>query len=51
MLFGPAQTKGKLEKIILKDPGVAIKLMEVKISEKMTHNQKIAYVKDFYKIV
>jgi hypothetical protein len=51
MLFGPAQTKGKLEKIILKDPEVAIKLKDVKVSKKMTHNQKIAYVKDFYKIL
>jgi len=51
MLFGPAQTKGKLEKIILKDREVALKLKEVKVSNKMTHNQKIAYVKDFYKII
>ena len=50
MLFGPAQTKGKLEKVILSDPGVALKLMDVKVSKKMTHNQKIAYVKDYYKL-
>ena len=49
VLFGPAQTKSKLEKIILKDPGVAPKLKAVKISDNMTQNQKIAYVKDFYK--
>jgi hypothetical protein len=50
MLFGPAQTKGKLEKVILNDPEVAVKLKAVKVSENMTHNQKIAFVKDYYKI-
>lgn len=50
MLFGPAQTKGKLEKVILNDPDVALKLEDVKVSKKMTHNQKIAYVKDYYKV-
>ena len=49
VLFGPAQTKSKLEKVILNDPGVAPKLKAVKISDNMTQNQKIAYVKDFYK--
>ncbi len=49
VLFGPAQTKSKLEKVILNNPGVAPKLKAVKISDNMTHNQKIAYVKDFYK--
>lgn len=48
MLFGPAQTKGKLEKVILEDPDVALKLKAVKVSENMTHNQKIAFVRDFY---
>jgi len=48
MLFGPAQTKSKLEKMILGSPEMAAKLTEVRASEKMTDNQKIAYVKEFY---
>ena len=48
MLFGPAQTKSKLEKMILGSPEIAAKLTDVRASEKMTDNQKIAYVKEFY---
>ena len=48
MLFGPAQTKSKLEKLILASPEMAAKLTAVQASEKMTDNQKIAYVKEFY---
>lgn len=48
MLFGPAQTKSKLEKMILGSPEIAARLTEVRASEKMTDNQKIAYVKEFY---
>jgi hypothetical protein len=48
MLFGPAQTKSKLEKMILGSPEIVAKLTEVRASEKMTDNQKIAYVKEFY---
>ena len=47
-LFGPAQTKFKLEKLISGIPELAIKLKETKTSENMTHNQKLAYVKKFY---
>jgi len=49
LLFGPAQMKLKLEKLILDVPELAVKLKETKTSENMTHNQKLAYVKDFYK--
>jgi hypothetical protein len=49
LLFGPAQTKFKLEKLISSIPELAIKQREIKTSENMTHNQKLAYVKDFYK--
>lgn len=49
LLFGPAQMKMKLEKLILDVPELAIKLKETKTSGNMTHNQKMAYVKDFYK--
>jgi len=49
LLFGPAQTKFKLEKLISNVPELAVKHKETKTSENMTHNQKLAYVKDFYK--
>ena len=49
-LFGPAQTKFRLEKLISEIPEIAVKFKETKTSEKMTHNQKSAYVRDFYKI-
>ncbi|MEL4455410.1 hypothetical protein [Lutimonas vermicola] len=49
LLFGPAQTKFKLEKLISSVPELAVKHKETKTSENMTHNQKLAYVKDFYK--
>jgi len=49
LLFGPAQTKFRLEKLISEIPEMAIKLKDVSTSEKMTHNQKSAYVRDYYK--
>jgi len=48
-LFGPAQMKIKLEKLILDIPELALKLKDTRTSEKMTHNQKLAYVKAYYK--
>jgi len=48
-LFGPAQMKMKLEKLIDGLPELAVKLKDTKTAENMTHNQKLAYVKDFYK--
>ena len=49
LLFGPAQTKFKLEKLISEIPEMVIKLIDIKTSENMTHNQKSAYVRDYYK--
>lgn len=49
LLFGPAQTKFKLEKLISEIPEMVIKLKDIKTSENMTHNQKSAYVRDYYK--
>ena len=49
LLFGPAQTKFRLEKLISEIPEMAIKLKDIKTSENMTHNQKSAYVRDYYK--
>ena len=50
LLFGPAQMKFKLEKIITENPELALKLKATNTSGNMTHNQKLAYVRDFYKI-
>jgi len=49
LLFGPAQTKFRLEKLISEIPEMVIKLKDIKTSENMTHNQKSAYVRDYYK--
>jgi len=49
LLFGPAQMKLKMEKIILSMPELSVKLKDTQTSENMTHNQKLAYVKNFYK--
>ncbi len=49
ILFGPAQTKFRLEKLISELPEMLIKMQDVKTSENMTHNQKLAYVRDYYK--
>jgi hypothetical protein len=50
LLFGPSQTKFKLEKLILSRPELAVKLLGTKTADNMTHNQKLAYVRDFYKV-
>jgi len=49
ILFGPAQTKFRLEKLISELPEMVIKMQDVKTSENMTQNQKLAYVRDYYK--
>ena len=49
MVFGPAQTKKRLEKLLFEDAGLTQKLREIKVSDNMTDNQKIAYVKDYFK--
>lgn len=48
MLFGPAQTKDRLHKMIIEDPNMAVKMESTMVSDSMTDNQKIAYVKKFY---
>ncbi len=49
MIFGPAQTKKKLAKLMLEDPELNAKLKETRASDNMTHNQKMAYVKKYFK--
>ncbi|MDH3321867.1 MAG: hypothetical protein OEM04_02695 [Flavobacteriaceae bacterium] len=48
-VFGPSQTKIKLEKLILDNPDLSSKLNEIMNAEKMSQNQKIAFVKDYFK--
>ncbi len=48
-VFGPAQMKNELGKLILNDYQLKDKFVEIKTSKKMTDNQLVAYVKDFYK--
>lgn len=50
IVFGPAQTKHKLEKLILENPDVQKKLQKTLISEKLTHNQKVAFVRDYFEL-
>lgn len=49
VLFGPAEMKTELEKLILKDHNLKDRLMAVKIADSMTENQLVAWVKKFYK--
>jgi hypothetical protein len=49
MVFGPAQTKKRLEKMMFEDQNLVQKLKETKVSDNMTDNQKIAYVKNYFK--
>ena len=49
MIFGPAQTKKKLEKLMLDDPDMNVRLKETRVSDSMTDNQKMAYVRNYFK--
>jgi len=49
LIFGPAQTKIKLENFIQKDPKLSVKLNDVQTAEQMTNNQKVAFVKKYFK--
>ena len=48
MLFGPAEMKTELEKMILKDNSLKDKLVAVQTADSMTENQLVAWVKEFY---
>lgn len=50
ILFGPAQTKLKLEKLIHNKLELSSKLKEVQTAENMTENQKVAYVKKYFNL-
>jgi len=48
VLFGPANTKNNLAKLIQKDNTLATKLKGVEPSDKMTENQMVAWVRNFF---
>ena len=47
-LFGPAEMKKELEKLIREDASLSSKLKAVKSADSMTDNQVVATVKEFY---
>ncbi|MEX1188792.1 MAG: hypothetical protein WED33_05995 [Bacteroidia bacterium] len=49
VVFGPAEMKTELRKSIEKDRDLLPKLKSVENAEKMTDNQLIAWVKDYFK--
>lgn len=51
ILFGPAQTKIKLEKLIQNQADLHAKLCAVKNESNITDNQKVAYVKKYFNSV
>jgi hypothetical protein len=48
VLFGPAEMKTELEKLMLGDHAFKSKLLGVKPADSMTENQLVAWVKDFF---
>ena len=48
LLFGPAEMKTDLEKLILKDNNLKGKLIGVKTADSMTENQLAAWVREFF---
>lgn len=48
VLFGPAEMKTDLEKLIMKDHNLKDRLVAVKTADSMTENQLVAWVKEFY---
>jgi hypothetical protein len=48
VVFGPAQSKIKLEKLMLNDPILSSKLKDILNANNMTENQKVAYVKKYF---
>ena len=48
VLFGPANMKKELEKLIHNDTTLASKLKSVVSADSMTENQMVAWVKNFY---
>ena len=49
LIMGPGQAKLEFEKMLKKHKDMKNRLVKVTTANKMTRNQMIAYVKDFYK--
>lgn len=49
LLFGPAQMKNELGRLLLDNNELKDRFIELKTTQKMTDNQLVAYVRDFYK--
>ncbi len=48
VLFGPAEMKTDLEKMILENSKISSKLLAVRTADSMTENQLVAWVKEYY---
>jgi stalled ribosome rescue protein Dom34 len=48
VLFGPAEMKMNLKKVILENKKISSKLIAVKTADSMTENQLVAWVKKYY---
>jgi hypothetical protein len=48
LIYGPAQMKNKLEQYIIEDHSMKDKFVEVRKTEKMTENQLVAFVREFF---
>lgn len=48
VLFGPAEMKKELDKMIRNDPALSGIISEVKAADSMTENQIVAWVKNYY---
>lgn len=48
VLFGPAEMKTELKKMIFENNKISSKLVAVKTADSMTENQLVAWVKEYY---
>jgi stalled ribosome rescue protein Dom34 len=48
VIFGPAGMKKEMEKFILEDKSLKLSLNPVETADKMTENQMISWVKDYF---
>ncbi len=48
LIMGPGQAKIELEKVIKKNKSMQKRILKVATADKMTKNQMIAYVREFY---
>lgn len=48
LIMGPGQAKLEFEKVVRKNKSMQRRVLKVATADKMTRNQMIAYVRDFY---